>query len=387
MRKWEEKYKEMKSGKLDKRPSELEEKFNNKTITREELKEYEKLKRIKDNISKIDNVMEYKNKLNEQLKQIKNEQDRRKKLVDLDKEAKKLESELERLNTEREVAEKKLKERDLPTDKKLEIESKLLDIKSKMDKNQENFSKNQLTMASSLKADRKISELSREQLELKKYNISSRISKCNMICARLMEGYSWDSIDIKLEKWQDKKFTSDKETSNKIRKMTEANNKEELSTKIEENHNTLNELEESDTNSKLNKEILEVPAEISEFDRKHPRFAKIKEFFKRVGYKIKDTFKIGEKYAEEYNVENEKKLKTESNKLETTKQEFSENKGNIQKENREEKLKNENEDFRKYIKVVAEKGVKEADKERLDAKKKIVQKKIVTNEGRELGDD
>lgn len=387
MRKWEEKYKEMKSGKLDKRPSELGEKFNNKTITREELKEYEKLKRIKDNISKIDNVMEYKNKLNEQLKQIKNEQDRRKKLVDLDKEAKKLESELERLNTEREVAEKKLKERDLPTDKKLEIESKLLDIKSKMDKNQENFSKNQLTMASSLKADRKISELSREQLELKKYNISSRISKCNMICARLMEGYSWDSIDIKLEKWQDKKFTSDKETSNKIRKMTEANNKEELSTKIEENHNTLNELEESDTNSKLNKEILEVPAEISEFDRKHPRFAKIKEFFKRVGYKIKDTFKIGEKYAEEYNVENEKKLKTESNKLETTKQEFSENKGNIQKENREEKLKNENEDFRKYIKVVAEKGVKEADKERLDAKKKIVQKKIVTNEGRELGDD
>ena len=58
MRKWEEKYNEIQSGKLDARISELQEKFNNKTITRDELKEFEKSKRIKENISKVDNVVE-----------------------------------------------------------------------------------------------------------------------------------------------------------------------------------------------------------------------------------------------------------------------------------------------------------------------------------------
>ena len=56
MRKWEEKYKELQSGKLDTRIGELQQKFDNKSITREELKEFEKAKKIKENMSKIENI-------------------------------------------------------------------------------------------------------------------------------------------------------------------------------------------------------------------------------------------------------------------------------------------------------------------------------------------
>lgn len=366
MRKWEEKYNEIQSGKLDARISELQEKFNNKTITRDELKEFEKSKRIKENISKVDNVVEYKNKLEGQLKEIKAEQDRRKSLVDLEKEAKKLDGELGRLKIEKAVAERELKTPDLSDDKKAEIEARLAGIKDKMNKNQESYSKNQLTIAATSKVGGKLAELPDEELAGKRTNISSKISKCNMICGKLIEGYSWDSIDMKLEQWQDRKFTSKKETVDKMRNAAKEDKKEKTektSSQAREGQNReagKSKTTTGRTNPEESKEKQEEKAgplvEVSEFDRKHPRLAKIKNFFKKMGQSIKNTFTDKEEDLEKV----EKEEKTPVSQEKTS----------------EAKDKEEADDFRSYIKVVADKGMKQADKERLEAKKEALKQKL-----------
>ena len=366
MRKWEEKYNEIQSGKLDARISELQEKFNNKTITRDELKEFEKSKRIKENISKVDNVVEYKNKLEGQLKEIKAEQDRRKSLVDLEKEAKKLDGELGRLKIEKAVAERELKTPDLSDDKKAEIEARLAGIKDKMNKNQESYSKNQLTIAATSKVGGKLAELPDEELAGKRTNISSKISKCNMICGKLIEGYSWDSIDMKLEQWQDRKFTSKKETVDKMRNAAKEDKKEKIektSSQAREGQNReagKSKTTTGRTNPEESKEKQEEKAgplvEVSEFDRKHPRLAKIKNFFKKMGQSIKNTFTDKEEDLEKV----EKEEKTPVSQEKTS----------------EAKDKEEADDFRSYIKVVADKGMKQADKERLEAKKEALKQKL-----------
>lgn len=369
MRKWEEKYKEIQSGKLDARISELQEKFDAKTITRDELKEFEKSKRIKENISKVDNVVEYKNNLEGQLEEIKAEQDRRKSLVDLEKEAKKLDGELGRLKNEKAVAERELKTPDLSDDKKAEIEARLAGIKDKMNKNQESYSKNQLTTAAISKAGGKLAELPDEKLAGKKTNISSKISKCNMICGKLMEGYSWDSIDMKLEQWQDRKLTSKKETADKMREAARADKKERTKKASTQEKGTSREDSKGKTstgrtNSEGSKEKLEGGkggplVEVSEFDRKHPRLAKIKNFFKKMGQSIKDTFTDKEEDLE--------KVKKEVGKEKTS----------------EVKAKEEADDFRSYIKVVADKGMKQADEERREAKKEATKQKLAEQNERD----
>ena len=380
MRKWEEKYNELQSGKLDTRIGELQEKFDNKSITREELKEFEKAKKIKENMPKVENIVEYRKKLEGQLKELKAEQDRRKSLVDLEKEAKKLDGELSRLNVDKAVAERELKTPDLSDDKKAEIEARLAGIKEKMNKNQEAFSKNQLTIAATSKAGGKLAELPDEELQAKRTNISTKISKCHMICGKLVEGYSWDSIDMKLEQWNDRKLTSKKETAEKMRQSAKEDKKEKAErpdpeAKKEEKAPLKREgtgkerpiatpvpeaKKDEKAEQKEDKEEKSL-VEVSEFDKKYPRLAKIKNFFKRMGQSIKNTFTDKKEDLEQLDKETESEEKKEpvSKTIDP-----------------EVKAKEEADDFRAYIKSVAEKGMREADKERLEAKREALKQKM-----------
>ena len=358
MRKWEEKYEELKSGKLDTIISELQRKFDNKNIKREELKELEKAKRIKENMQKIENVVEYKEKLEDQLKKLKAEQDRRKSLIDLSKETKRLDDELSVLERKKAVAQKKLKTSNLSDDQKKEIEEMLTELKSKISKNQEAFSRNQLAIAATSKAGGKLAELPQEELQARITSIGSKISKCNMICGKLIEGYSWESIDMKLEQWQDRKLTSKKETADKMRAAANVDKKERTKRAATQEKGTTREDSKgktgrNDSEGSKGKEKTEKGGslvEVSEFDRKHPKLAKIKSFFKKMGQKIKDTF---------------------------TDEEVS------QEKTPEVKAKEEADDFRSYIKVVADKGIKQADKERLAAKKEALKQKLAEQNGRD----
>lgn len=342
MKKWEEKYKEIKSAKLHIRIVKLETKLANKTITKEEYKELEKNKKIVENVSKIDNIIEYKDKLEGQLKQLKDEEARRKDIEDLGKQEKKLEEELKGLEASRASIERELKNKNISDAERVRLQTKLSDIKEKINQNQTAFSNNQMNFAIISKKQNKLSGIDMDTLNAKKTSISSKISKCNMICGKLVEGYSWDSIDMKLEQWQDRKLTAKKGTADKLKQATE----------VEKGENILG----KDTTEKENSSQKDL-VEVSEFDQKHPRLAKFKNFFKNIGKNIKEYFK-----QDKEDINSDEKIV-------------------------EEKNKNEKDDFRNYIKVVAEKGMNQADKERLESKRKEFKQKIAETEDREPGDE
>ena len=81
MNKWEDKYEKLKNGEFDARIDELKDKANNKTATKEEYKEYEKLSKSKNNLGKVENVLEYREKLKEELNELKQEVETRKDAV------------------------------------------------------------------------------------------------------------------------------------------------------------------------------------------------------------------------------------------------------------------------------------------------------------------
>lgn len=341
MKKWEEKYANIKSGKLKTRINELQDKLDKKSITREEYKELEKSKRIEENVSKIENVLEYKAKLDMQLQELKDEESRRMTLEESRKEEKFLESELKGLKLRKDAIESKLRGKNISDREKATLQAELGDIKDKINKNQEAFSKNWKTRESAENSKGKLADISTEEITAKKMNISTKISKCNMICGRLVAGDAWELIDMKLEQWQDRKLTAKKGMADKLREASEANRSEKSVEKDLENEGN------------IGKELVEV----TEFEQKHPRLAQIRNFFRKIGKNIKERFK------------------SENDEKEVDKKEVN------------EKEVNEKDEFRKYIKVVAEKGMRQADKDKLETKRKDLQQRIAESQGREPGDD
>ena len=93
-----------------------------------------------------------------------------------------------------------------------------------------------------------------------------------------------------------------------------------------------------------------------------------KNFFKRMGQSIKNTFTDKKEDLEQLDKETESEEKKEpvSKTIDP-----------------EVKAKEEADDFRAYIKSVAEKGMREADKERLEAKREALKQKMAEQGQRE----
>ena len=72
-RNWKIEYEKYKSADIQVKLEELKNKLNAKTITREEYDEYQKMLKIIDNLPKVDNVIEYMEKLDQDLGVIKEE--------------------------------------------------------------------------------------------------------------------------------------------------------------------------------------------------------------------------------------------------------------------------------------------------------------------------
>lgn len=411
MRKWEEKYKELEDGKkLDEQISVLTDKKDKRAITREELKELDKLERIKENLPKVKNILEYKNKLEAELKDLKEEQKRRQTLAKTDKANEKLEEEMNKLTEERAKLEAELKTAD-NDDKKKEIQGKLKQVQEKRDANNKAFAENQETLAKNAKGKEALKRIPDDKLSAKITNMSTKISKCNMICNNLLQGKSWDSIDLKLEQWQDREFKSDKKTADKMRESAEEG-KEESKEKEESKKEEAKEgegsvkeegtkKEESKEDRKLSEEDKEMEEHIGKevsrimkeqkegketslvasFEEMYPRLSKIP-LLKRFAKARYD------KMVADLNIKESEEDKEKPEKED----------GEKDKKEKDEVGKAEKDDFREYIKVVAEKGMKTADKERLSQKLKATQEKIAsqpqpqpkqekTDTGREPGDD
>ena len=359
MSKWEERYNELKNGKLDEKMQEFKEKAKNKEgkeelkeenrgFSKEDYKEYKIYERIKQNMPKIENLLEYRGYLKVQLKQIDNELARREEIVRLENEQKQLESDLEDLKIEKASLEFDLKDKNLSEEEKSEKEAELRKIKDAINQNQDNFSKNLKTLIDKKSKENKKDEenhigikyrqMSEEELKDRKTDIGSKISKCNMAARNLVEGKSWDAIDIKLQNW--KTYTSSKETAEKIKRAAKVNDR----TDVKESQ----EIKKEENDSKL--------AKISEFEQKHPKLATMKNWVLNQWSKLKNKIT--------------KRMDTKEKSKEEEVEAEAEEKGT------QEPTNNKEDEFRAYLRNVAEKGMKQADTERREELKKRAQAKI-----------
>lgn len=345
MKKWEEKYNQIKSAEFEKRLKELQTKYDSKTITKGELKELESSKRKKENVRKVDNVLEYKGKLEEQLSKLKAEEIRRSNLSTNNKEMMRLQHELKGLKSRQEFVQQMMGNSNLSEQERQDYKNELTGLHEKVNRNQELFSRAYNARTDLENSTKDLALLPDGKLHGKITNISSKISKCNMICGKLVEGYSWDSIDVKLENWKEREFRGEKGTIEKMQRASSSVRESALSQLSTELGKVPATREEGHTD---NKEIVE----ISEFDLAHPRIAKIKNFFKNVARRVKEVFNRDEAIDADFVEE-----------IEEEKEEVVKETPNI----------DDNKDFRDYIKVVAEKGMEAAKREKLEARRKEIQ--------------
>ena len=266
--KWEKEYEEYDKLAEAEKINEVSLKFDNKTITKEELKWFNEAVAKFKNVEKVANIIEYKEQLEE----------RRESYVS-----------------------KKLQAKDLTEDERTELQEKRKNLISKKDLNNKKYAENQVKISKKSEG-KELKNL--KELEEEKENLGIKIGKCCFVGRMLMAGKSWQYIEVKYE--QNRKYT-DKHNSLTSKVDSQRNNKKEE--KISENRildETLTKIgkevkkinnDEKKKNSKEQEQSLEI-VEQTKFQKKHPRLAKIfasvKNFFnknKKVDDTEFDTFK------------------------------------------------------------------------------------------------
>lgn len=371
-KKYEEMYNKFKNGESDKKLEELKNKIQNKVATQDEYKEVRRIEKVKGNITKVENIIklqenlkEEANKIEKQIYQI--EQDS--KLVkELDKKVKETEKELEQLEKERDLVSAKLKS--ASTEEKKDLTIKLKDINSKIDNNNEKYQKSlqeKLTIQNREKND-KYAKMSIGELKKQYNNLKNKESKCNLAIINLLKGRDWDDIEQNMDKYQNRDFTkkkqvkenknTKKELTNEEIKEIENNLQKESEEVLKEAKQKVNNEEEKATETSLK--------EVSKFAQKHPRLAKIGNWLKNI---------VSKKTAN-----NDTKATTDTKKEET-----------IQNNKYEEKVmkaiinSNEN-DFKKQLRDISEKGYEEYAKNRANEKMKQAKQQAYDREKAKYGE-
>lgn len=265
----------------------------------------------------------------------------------------KLEVEMELLMKEIEKISERLKDPSLKKEDKSKLLDKQKELKTNIGQNNEKYSKNQAVLDEGLNDKRdELKKYSIEDLNKMKLEASSRISKCNMVCNSLVNGLSWDSIGLKLDNWQERRFTSKEKTP--------------IKDKTEKNKNENTEFKDiiSDPEALKRNEDLRKAKEGNNFDDKHPKLAKIKNWFKSRFGRSKNALPE----PQNPNKENDE--------------------GEVKKENKEAKS------FKEYIKEIAEKGMdgiaaeeKAARQEAAKAKLDEIRKANRASEANKFGKD
>ena len=232
-RKWERDYEEYSnSTELDEKISFLEyaQENNglNNGLNKEEYKELKKLIAIKENLPKVKNILELKDQLLAQKEEIQKEIAERQKLAKINAECQKLDEEMKKLEEEKVTLEEGLKNN---PEKKAEIQGKLKANQAKINQNNKDFGdKQEILLKHKRQEDEnakqgkenKFKGKSTEELQNEVLQISSNISKCNLACNKLMQGYSWQSVEVALDKYEKERYTAKGENAKKIQKNIDA---------------------------------------------------------------------------------------------------------------------------------------------------------------------
>lgn len=355
MNKWEDKL----NAKLEKlKKGDLEgivnEKLGENADKRARYREMEKLLKAKNNLGEIENVLEYREKLKNDLKDLKQEIETRKDAVLANEESKKLEEELAEITEEIIKTEKELKDPEIKENRKNELLAKREELYGKRDENNSKYAKNQKILEGELNREGKLKDLSKKELEDNIVLLKTRMSKCNMVAKNLLNGASWDTINLKLDNW-DKKFTKKKDE--KQVKKTKIENKnsskeEEIFTKSSFENKT-EEFDDKDIISDSNAEEYNKNKRLM-FEKKHPRLAKIQKWFNKILGREEEKMLPEPEEKQELGKSEKIKAASELDKAEKPKEQ---DKGQDEKD----------ESFKEYIRAVARNGVKGANAERLAA--------------------
>lgn len=391
MRKWEKKYEYYKSTEAQKKYEELKEKIAQKKANSEEVKEYNRITKVLNNLPKVDNIKEYMEKLDKNLKILKEEyylrEDNEKSQKDKEKSEKKvkeLQEECEKIREEQKKIQKEINglvadNKDGKNDEQIsklraskrELEGKYNNTLIKTQDEEAELQKNV-----KLKAGRKeLAGFSKKQLRKECFETAGMINKCNIVAGHLMEGLSRESIELKLNKdWKDRKFTA-KDALPLTKKEREERDAKKKAQKEEANK------EQSDAkkeNIKPEKEIKDEGQEANslieqdEFAKAFPRLARILPKFVKNSRLAKAMVDRKNKNTKERS-EEQNDLKAQIVKIDL-------------KNNKKKKTETERDRFIKSLKEmdimdVAEKGIDQINKERLEEVKRKAHKKEIEKFG------
>lgn len=354
MKNWEEVYEKYKQEETRERYIELKSKLvrpNNMNI--DEYNELKKMEKVTANLAKVDNIIKYKEKLDNELHILKEELKTREGAVEQETKLKDANAEFEQNEQEIRKVEEKVDELVIKmneTKNKEELEqlksqrdselAKLSTLNLKSQELKGKIPEKETNPKTSLKG---LEKLSNEEIREKCFLIASTLSKCNVVAGLLMEGASRDSIEVKLEGWKNRKFTSKtplpltrKEREDKDKKVQEPKENDNIDAVIDslmDNH---------ENQALVNKD---------EFANAFPKLAKRfpnmgKNIFGKALLKVKEVFNRKEEIEEEPTYDfSELKVDTNKDRQKTQKEKF--------------------EDFLKYDVVeVAEKGLNQIQEER-----------------------
>ena len=322
----EEKYQYYKGEESRIKYEELKAKKERRSISSEELKEYNKMEKIYENLFKVDNIKEYIEKLEDELEILKEEFKNREQnekneqvLSDNSNQTETLETEInenlkkqdelisKRRDTNRKIDELQAKRRankgELSAednaklssllDEKVKINSDLTSLKEDAQKNNINLivrnNASKSVKSTPAQLNPALKKYSKEELRKKCFDISTQISKCNLVASNLMKGLNRENIQLKLEGFKDKTYTS-KYTPLPLK---EAEKKKEQGQENQSETIEKNNIQNINVSSKKTEQTL--PVKVSDFQKAFPKLAKKfpnleNNFIGKTLLKIKNTF-------------------------------------------------------------------------------------------------
>lgn len=325
MRKWEQKYEEFSNSKeLEEKMAILEDKINGKVAFKEEYEEFKQLNAVKENLPKVKNILQLRENLEKENEEINKEIKKRESRVELNRAVEKLDKELKVLEKEYSKIGSELKSGKLTEEEKMRKNLKLKEIESKKQKNNVEFGnyQDQLKIEAEEISKSKYKDISTDELKEQAYQGKMKISKCNLACNKLMQGYSWDSVEVALDKFEEQKFTAKGKEAEKMRKnrvAAKASNTKEQNKEAEQDKET--EKDKVETKTKKQETVSKEENQSLAVQEEKTMFQKIKEMFKKLTNKAKNWIMGKEDFEDEVeeaiNDEKEEKDEKESESKES----------------------------------------------------------------------
>lgn len=392
--KWEILFEEYSNGKLDKELTDLEDKHNNDSknkmdtkdkgaMTKAYMSQKKKLEKIKENLPKIQNLIEFKVKVTTMKEKIDSELNNRKKISKLTEEQGKLDEENEKLLAKVDELKTKLKAKDISDDDRKTVQEELTKTNKKRTENNEKYGENGKELLEIGGKSSEFEKISKEDLEMMSNKLSIQLSKTNFYANRLIKGYNIESIRTS-EKENDWKMKATGKEAKKMEELKSASKDDKQIEQMTEEQLAKNVKETINQEVKPEEKVEENSmVEVSEFEQKHPRLAKIKKFLTNIKDKVLSNIKKEEK--EEQKEENEDiDKKEQKEKNENTEKDKQEKEVKEEAKLKIEKSVDKHKEFVKVLKNmdeyeiydVAEKGLDGIKQEKMEeAKKKLQENK------------